>query len=139
VTLGRPVRAHRFRVNLRGRVPEMRRKATLIVNGITFALYAEIISDPEHPVKTGRLRSGWAISVFVVGDHYPPEGQERYEPEPVATFVTLIDRAPLEAKRFIYNHVEYAVWVFEGSETFEGSHTPELAIRRVVQRGTVAA
>jgi hypothetical protein len=136
---GQPVRAHRFRANLRGTAAEIRRKATLIVNGITFAVYAEILSDPDHPVDTGRLRSGWSISVYVVGDHKPAAGEGSYQPQPAETFVATLEAAPLQAKRFIYNHVEYAVWVFGGSEGRAGSHTPELAIARVIQKGTKAA
>lgn len=122
-------KAFDFRRRLVDHGKKVRRKATLLVNGITFKLYAEIVSSSEHPVDTGRARAGWAISVYVVGDHLPPEGT--YGVPSSEEFVAELKGAPLEAKRIIYNNVHYVVWLELGSEKAEGNHFVKMAIQRL--------
>jgi hypothetical protein len=134
------VKAHVFKVRLEGHGAVWRHKARAIVDGVTFALYAEIVGSEEHPVDTGRARAGWAISVYVAGDHLPPEievpkvrqrGAAEY-PAPMAEiFVAEVTAAPLEAKRVIYNNVHYVIWLEEGTDTREGRHFVKLAIQRL--------
>lgn len=127
------VKAEQFRKNLLAAPDRWRAKCTAMVDGITFELYALIISAPEHRVDTGRMRGSWAVSVVVPGDFVLPpvkKGGHARKPRPKA-FVAELRGAPLEAKRLIYNNVEYAVFVELGTGTREGQHVVTLAIQRL--------
>lgn len=137
------VKATVFRARLIGTGEALRLKATLIVNGVTLRLYELIAAAPEHRVDTGRMRAGWAIAAEVAGDYAPaavtPEqrrarkaGERLFDLPSSSSFLVAIANAPLEAKRVIFNNVEYAVWVELGSDRMEGQHVVNLAVQRLV-------
>ena len=116
-----------FRANLTGTYAEIQRKAVVILNGVTFKLYADIVEGTR--VDTGRARAGWQISVYAAGADVPGEG--KHQAPTASTFVAELNSAPLEAKRVIYNNVSYIVWLEEGTATFAGDHMVRLAIQRL--------
>ncbi len=103
--------------------------AVRAVNAVTFEVYGHVVSDPLHPVDTGRSRSAWAISVYAQGTDVPPEGGSGYEPKPVAAFQSELANAPFEAARFVYNNVNYTIWLEIGARGRPGVHM----LRRAVQ------
>ena len=120
-----------FKANLRGSFKEMQRKARILLDGLVFTLYADIV---EHTrVDTGRARAGWMISVFVAGKDSPSElGTMSTHPKPSADqFIGKLAVAPLQAKRVIYNNVEYIIWLEIGTPRFAGDHMVSMAIQRL--------
>lgn len=116
-----------FRANLAGSYADVQRKAVVILNGVTFKLYADIVERTR--VDTGRARAGWQISVYAAGQEAPPAG--KHVKPTSATFVAELSSAPLEAKRVIYNNVAYIVWLEFGTSSFAGDHMVRLAIQRL--------
>ena len=119
-----------FRANLIGRGEEIRRKANLIVNGLTFKLYGYLLEETR--VDTGRMRAGWAIAVYAAGDYAPPAGKKRYRKPSADRFVARLEGAPLEAKRVIFNNVEYVLWWEVGTSRHAGDHMVKVSIQRLL-------
>lgn len=124
-----------FRANLRGSWKTIEHKATVILNGLTFVLYADIVERTRF--DTGRARAGWQISVYTAGPGFPAPGQyKQYQSgRSGLEFVAEIATAPLEAKRIIYNNVHYIVWLELGTETRPGDHMVKLAIAKLASGG----
>lgn len=129
--MSRTKSAHVFKTNLRGTWAEVQDKAVAIVNGVTFRLYEFIVDGTR--VDTGRMRAGWSIAVESAGGYTPAVGTH---PRPSSDgFVAELEGAPLEAKRIIFNNVEYVVWWEFGTDRFEGDHMVRIAIQRLVAGG----
>lgn len=120
-----------FKANLRGSFKEVQRKARILLDGLAFTLYADIVEDT--PVDTGRARAGWMISVFVAGKDSPPDlGPKATHPKPTPDqFIGKLSVAPLQAKRVIYNNVEYIIWLEIGTPRSAGKHMVQMAIQRL--------
>ena len=120
-----------FLTNLMGTWDQIERQATVLVNGITFQLYGWIVAGTR--VDTGRMRAGWAISLYAadsyvpgVGTHSLPSAQQ---------FVAELGNAPLNASRIIYNNVEYVAWWEYGTEARDGDHMVQIAVQRLLTGG----
>jgi len=121
-----------FRMWLKGDFEEVKQKATMILNGVAFTLYADIT---EHTrVDTGRARAAWMISVYVAGDESPPPGlgKGNYPQPNQELFLGKLAVAPLSAKRIIYNNVSYIVWLELGTSHFAGDHMVQASIQRLI-------
>jgi len=129
-----PVKAAVFAVNLKAHGEAFERKARIVVEGVHFKVFSLIVGAPEHKVDTGRMRAGWAMSVGAAGDYVPPEGTSGavMPPTDPGQFLIEVTGAPLSASRFVYNNVEYAVFVELGTEKSEGQHVARLAIQRLL-------
>ncbi len=133
--------ARQFAANLKRFGEESEESAIAYVNGVVFRIYMRIVSDPEHPVDTGRARAGWAISVYEVGSYVPAKGATRwtgprsdYAPKSAEQLAASFENVGLEAKRFIYNNVEYILWLEEGARGRPGAHMAARAIQAELAR-----
>lgn len=125
-----------FRTRLKGDWKEIQRKAVVILNGVTFQLYADITNrwtdgSGYYNVDTGRSRAAWMIAVHAATSETLPPGDYNQPPDS-GRFVALLEAAPLQAKRVIFNNVSYVVWIELGTETRPGDHTVKLAIQRLI-------
>lgn len=123
-------------VNLSRYGARWRQVAVTLLNGLTFRAYAAVVSSPDHPVRTGRARAGWAIGVEAPGDFLPAKGQASYDIPTSDRFVSIIAGAALEAKRIIYNNVEYVVFLEDGTPRMAGRHFVQMAIQKLKAGGT---
>lgn len=116
-----------FAFALEGRIVEVEKKMVLIFNGITFQLYSDIVH--HTPVDTGRARAGWMVAVGSPGNETPVEGNFA-APNPGLVLAKLAG-APLSATRFIYNNVEYIVFLEYGTPRMAGRHMVSLSIAKL--------
>lgn len=129
--------AVQFKANLLGSLAQKRAKAVIILNGIVFTLYAKIVE--KTPVRTGRARLSWMVSVYAAKLDVPPEvgtkwkeGDPPIYPEPDAgVFVAELEVAPLEVKRVIFSNVSYIVWLENGTPRMTGRHMVSSAIQEM--------
>lgn len=126
-----------FRTRLKGRWSEIQRKAKVVLNGVTFTLYADITEKwtdgtGNFSLDTGRSRMAWMIGVHARSSEVPPPGDYGNSVPDPGQFVATLEAAPLEAKRVIFNSVDYVVWIELGNDKLEGDHVVKLAIQRLV-------
>lgn len=117
-----------FKARLKGDMAEMRRKARIILDTLTFQLLA--LAAAGTPVDTGRLQSGWQAAAIVTDDQRPI-GQV---PDLGQVFAALAD-ADLTDPRFVFNNVEYGVFQEKGTPVMRGAHMLENAVAQLARGG----
>ena len=113
-----------FKARLKGDMEEVRRKARIILDSLTFQLL--VLAAQGTPVDTGRLRSGWQAAGLVSGDQRPVGDL----PDLGGVLASLAG-LPLDAPRFVFNNVEYAVFVEEGTDRMRGRFMLANAVREL--------
>lgn len=115
-----------FKARLKGNMAEVRRKARIIVDTLTFELL--VLAAVGTPVDTGRLRSGWQAAAIVTDDQRPIRGA----PDLGQVLGALAD-ADLTDPRFVFNNVEYAIFVEKGTPKMRGAHMLENAVAQLAR------
>ena len=83
-------------------------------------------------VDTGRARAGWFVSVGAPGDHLPPVGNYVGAS---SGFAATLASAPLGMSRYVYNNVEYIVWLEIGTNKTSGEWMLKNAVDAVRKAG----
>lgn len=135
--------AQSFGLSLKRGYARIEEVGVRILSGLTIKVWG--LALVATCVDTGLARQGWAAAVGAVGTEAPrpgvyPEMQADLvaPPPPPPQLLSTLANAPLGVSRYVYNNVEYIVWLEIGTERRAGDYMLKSAVETVRNLGLAA-